>query len=255
MTLDATDTDPDITGEVDLSHILGDPDEPLDPELAEYLEDSAGLTGWRMIRHPLVYAVPYDPTMAGLLNRQLRAKTEAMESALQSGQVHHAIWLHERAWRLDAFLRLSVGIDPTASSPAECPSLWELDEDQVEVAMNIWTDSENITSYRHWWEALWAPESPHRRTHPDGTREVLTDDEGARLFFGLPDEFTVFKGGDPSGESFLSWTLDYETAEFFARRVSGNEKPRKVISRRLKKSQVFAMLGDRGEQEVLALPQ
>jgi len=244
----------DITGEFDLAAILAEGEKGLDPELQEYVEHEGGSLGWPMLRHPLVYAIPYSPEMAGLYNRQLKAKRDAVEKALANDRVEHAVWLHERAWRLDAFLRLVVGIDPDTTPPSECPSLWEMPEAHVSLAMNIWTDSENITSYRPWWEALWAPESARRKTFPDGTREVLTDDEGARLFFGLPEEFTVFKGGDPNGDSFLSWTLDHETAEFFARRVSGNEKPRKVISRRLQKSQVFAVMGNRGEQEVLALP-
>jgi len=219
--------------------------EPLVPELHAYLERDER---WEMLRHPLVYDVPYSG-LGGLMNRRLEAKRAAVIEAAKNGDIEHLVWLHERPWRLWAFLREEVGIDMEMYEPEECPSLWEMDERAQQLALSIWSDSENITFYQRWWMALFAPESRFR------AGRVLADEEGKRLWEHLPETFTVYKGGEPSGESFLSWTTDYDTAEFFARRgVSGNDKPRKVIERQITKAQVFAVIGGRGESEVLALP-
>lgn len=224
--------------------------EPLDPELEAYFESGAGKTGWPMIRHPLVYEVPYSG-LAGIANRRLKAKREALNQALAAGQLHQVVWLHERAWRLWAFLNYVVGIDPDASVPFECPTLWSMDGEHQQMALDVWMDSENISTYQPWWEALFSPHSPERKPG-----QVLCDDSGLEAFKRLPRTITVYKGGDPSGDSFLSWTTDRSIADFFARRVvSGNEKPRQVMTRTLDKSQVFAVMFDRGESEILALPE
>lgn len=224
--------------------------EALDPELAAYFESSGGKTGWPMIRHPLVYEVPYTG-LAGIANRRLAAKREAVKQALAEGNLNTAIWMHERPWRLWAFLNCAVGINPDESEPHECPTLWSMDVEHQQIALSVWMDSENIHSYQPWWEALFSPYSDERKPG-----QVLCDDPGLEAFKRLPREFTVYRGGDPSGDSFLSWTTDRKIAEFFARRgVSGNEKPRKIMSRTLNKSQVFAVMFGRGESEILALPE
>ncbi len=80
-------------------------------------------------------------------------------------------------------------------------------------------------------------------------RKFMTPAE-CRKFDQLPDEFTVYRGyqSDPAGES---WTLLREVAEAFAVQRP-DLPPGEVITRRIKKSEVFAYL-DTPEQEIIIL--
>ena len=102
-------------------------EEELDPELLEYQEQHDVLGN--CIRHPLVYSVLHPPQMNGMVNKQLRAKKQALEKALETRSWHSYIYLHERPWRLHALQEISGDIDS--------PHYWSL-------LGSIWVDSENI---------------------------------------------------------------------------------------------------------------
>ena len=73
-----------------------------------------------------------------------------------------------------------------------------------------------------------------------------------RRFDNLPDEFTVYRGFQADSREGLSWSLSREVAEIFSRL---NEKLSngKVVKRRVRKSNVFALIvGD--EMEIIILP-
>lgn len=71
----------------------------------------------------------------------------------------------------------------------------------------------------------------------------------------LPDVITIYRGGNTAStpyEKAYSWTLDINTANFFAiRRGSG---PAYIVKGEVKKSDIIEYLGDRDEKEILVYP-
>jgi hypothetical protein len=72
------------------------------------------------------------------------------------------------------------------------------------------------------------------------------------MFARLPDRFTVYRAEQPDKPNGLSWTLSRKIAEEFAETFIGVGQPRRVVSREVSKSQVFARISGR-EKEVLIL--
>src|SRR4051812_44309784 len=79
--------------------------EPLVPELEACIETSAG--GWKMLRHPLVYSVPYTSAMNKIHNQFYKHKVERLKQAIAEKDWFTATWLHERPHRWDALRRLA----------------------------------------------------------------------------------------------------------------------------------------------------
>ena len=79
-------------------------EEPLDPELAEWLRESESFG--QVLKHPLVNQIIVIP---GLANRTLRAKQEALAEAEDAEDWHAAVFLHERPYRCDALVDYVVG--------------------------------------------------------------------------------------------------------------------------------------------------
>ena len=71
----------------------------------------------------------------------------------------------------------------------------------------------------------------------------------------LPDVLTIYRGGNSAStpyEQGYSWTLDVNTANFFAiRRGSG---PAYIVTGKIKKEDVIEYIDDRGEEEIIVLP-
>jgi hypothetical protein len=80
---------------------LSEKAERLDPELEEYLVDEGprGLC----LRHPLVQQFDVSAERAALWNKIYKDKMHAVEQAIENGDWHGYVFLHERPWRLDAF--------------------------------------------------------------------------------------------------------------------------------------------------------
>ena len=116
----------------DLAELLGRQEE-LDPELACCETQS---TIGPVIKHPLLFAVPYAPVMNAMINEAFRAKKAAVAEAKNTGRWDHYLWLHERPYRVHAFARIAAQLD-------DC-TYWEQ-------LGRLWTDSENIFEA----EALW----------------------------------------------------------------------------------------------------
>jgi hypothetical protein len=73
-----------------------------------------------------------------------------------------------------------------------------------------------------------------------------------RKFEKLPNEFTVFRGFQAAAARGLSWSLSRDVAKMFAN-LNENFPKGKVIRRRVRKSEVFALI-DNDEQEIIILP-
>lgn len=245
---------------LDHQDLLAMRDEPLDPELENYFEEAGGQTGWAMVRHPLVYDVPYSG-IPGLLNRRLAVKKEATARALASGDLNQYVWLHERAWRLNALVSALVGGDATLDLDqllawGQVKTIWQHRPRTRGLFLDVWSDSENTDSNAAVWSHLFDPNHPKRKPG-----EILLDGRGAREILDLlPVRFPVWRGisspeyvEDAPGR-VRSWTLDRERAEFFAQRWSGNRvsgNSGRVISKQVTRDDIIAIIADRGEMEVV----
>jgi hypothetical protein len=79
----------------------------------------------------------------------------------------------------------------------------------------------------------------------------LNDDQ-RRLFDGLPDHITVYRGCSLERMHGLSWTLSKKVAERFARGHRGLSVPRPTIAAaRISRDNVFAVFCDRKEDEII----
>jgi hypothetical protein len=221
--------------ELDRLHQLLETREDLDPELAAYL-DTDGHFGWQMLRHPLVYSVPYMPQMNALHNEQLRRKTEELDRAIAARNYTRFVYLHERPYRIDAFRRLVFFHDVN-------------DHEYWTLLGDIWTDTENLWQNVDVWRRCLTSPRPHRH-------DMMSADERACYVNVLPDEITVYRGYDERGTARgLSWTTNKIVAKFFARRLSEPGATLYLAQGTVDKADVLAYFDGRSEYEVVVLPE
>jgi hypothetical protein len=132
------------------------------------------------------------------------------------------------------------------------------DADYWRLLRVVWTDTEQPSRLREEWESLFMGEHPEDsddappRQGTSGRRKALSAcsaEERAR-YEGLPEVVEVYRGlGHDGGEHGISWTLDREKAEWFARRFCP-ERPRVAVAR-VEKRLIDAVFFERGEQEVV----
>ena len=80
-------------------------------------------------------------------------------------------------------------------------------------------------------------------------KSLLMDDDELRQYLALPEQITVYRGIRGRGSlKALSWTIDIEQAEWFARRWGKNGKVYSAIVRR---EDVLAVFTSRGESELV----
>lgn len=198
--------------------------EELHPDLQDYVETDGQ---WPMIRHPLCYAVPYIEHHNALLNQSYLSKVAAIQKARFSKDYSHYIWLHERPWRLTAFLDICHEMS---------------DDEYFPLLGQVWIDSENIHQmFDEWCQLL--------QDNYEGARYMGSEDDIAVLD-SLPDEVTIYRGFTHNGgEKGLSWTLDRKMALFFARRFGASSR---IATGRIAKDKILAYLSGRGEAEIIA---
>jgi hypothetical protein len=204
-------------------------DEPLHPDLlAYYTED--GAVG-ASLSHPLVYMIA--GVRPGLANHVYQQKTDALDRAMAAGNWHRFVYLHERPWRLTAFMSLDA-------------DGWLGDEDYWRLLGSIWTDSENIWQMRDEWIEVLSSDRPGR--------EFLMDEDDQREYDVLPDTLTVYRGAARNvNEDGLSWTLDYEKASWFAQRRRRRTDAPLVVHGTVAKTDAIAVFHSRDEYEVVIL--
>lgn len=202
-------------------------DEPLHPDLDPWVEEEGGPLG-RMLRHPLVYAVPL--VHHGMVNHAYEVKRAALEKAVRDRDLHTYVFLHERPYRFEALLAGRERIQP--------------DSDQWwAVVGDVWIDSENLWQHADEWRELLAL--------PDA-RAIMTDDEREALA-ALPDVVTVWRGCQATlNEDGLSYTLDRRRAEWFAVRFSGRGDHEVLVEATVPRDRIVAYLTRRGEDEIVA---
>jgi hypothetical protein len=202
--------------------------EPLHPDLRPYYRAKTRLGS--TLQHPLVYQVA--GVHNALANFNYRAKTERLATAREAGDWRTVVFLHERPWRLDAFVDLAregVLTDDAA--------YWRL-------LGRVWVDAENSWQTRDKWIEALGADRPMRE-------HLMQVDDRAR-FQDLPDTLTVYRGASQSvNEDGLAWTLNPETAKWFAHRYLRHQPV--VLRGTVAKSDVLAHFADRGESEILIL--
>lgn len=206
----------------------------LDDELKEYLEVDSSLGV--LLRHPLIYHVPFFSGMEGLANRQLEAKKARIKRLVAEGDYRGVIVLHERPYRLACFLEHRHSMTS---------------EDYWSTLAWIWADSENIP--QNWGAWLMLLTSDRRG------REFFMSSNDWMAFYQLDDEITVYQGvsetlGDTHaeyGSEEISWSTSEKVAQFFAGRFNGSGE---ITSKVVKKAEIFAYLTERGEEEIMLLP-
>jgi hypothetical protein len=130
-----------------------------------------------------------------------------------------------------------------------------------------------VSGSAEYWALLTERWTLLRVSHPDKrfwlrawnakNRSFAMNDEERAKFAWLPNEVTVYRGIDNrAGINGLSWTIDPQRAEFFASSscafdrvpyVFGVREPF-VVTGQCRKSDIFALLMDRDEDEVVIDP-
>src|ERR1700683_2894096 len=124
------------------------------------------------------------------------------------------------------------------------------DELYWERLRQVWEATEIPSTDLGWWREMLTADRPAREAMmAEGERQDLAP---------LPQEIEIYRGaGHPNFAEGLSWTLDREKAEWFARKVHGAVDTTEpvVIEGRVARSNVIAFLErELGERELLVLP-
>ena len=185
-----------------------------------------------LVHHPLV--VKTFTTDASYINQMYRDKLDNVRRAETGGDWKLYVDLHERPYRLDALL------SATKKDPKIKPSeFWAL-------VGYVWQDSENIRQNLGKWKRLWG--------RPIDARQACMSAEDERVFNSLPERIEVWRG--TSHKRYidgLSWTLDRETAIWFARRFCSKPRIPLVAKGIVKNGDVLAYFGERNEREIVSM--
>lgn len=214
----------------DLSALLQRPQEALDPELAAYLVDSP--LG-PVIKHPLVYSIPHSPQLNAMANARLRAKQDGCRHAMHTQQWSQYLFLHERPYRVDAFMRIAAQL----TARAYWTSLAEL-----------WIDAENIAENEQMWITLLQDNSRIKSRH------LMMAAPERRHLAQQPATLRIYRGFTcDERQHGMSWSLDAEVSRRFALRFEGHGRPR-VAAGTVERAAVIAYLNGRGEHEIVVAP-
>jgi hypothetical protein len=199
--------------------------EELHPELQPYFEEN-GAMGFPMLRHPLVYQVPFWSN--GMANEQFRIKSNQVDEALRNGEFEKVVWLHERPYRVEAFIKIQNLLDDN--------TYWKL-------LGQIWTDTENGWANLKQWRELFGSKREKRMWLMDWDEQLAYE--------SLADTVTVYRGCQPGlNEDGISWTLKRDKAEWFATRFS---KEGIVLEKQISKRDIIAVFTGRNEFEAVIL--
>jgi hypothetical protein len=155
---------------------------------------------------------------------KLKPKQQIRDSKIAQQIIHATDVLNMPELGLKAFI--------AGQKTLSDPTYWEL-------LRALWLTAgkrENYDTFR----GLFRSKHPHRDWFM-----TLEDDA---FLQSLPEEFEVYRAAYPESDDGLSWTLDRDFAERYA-----EEQKRVLVTRRVKKREVFAYISRRGESEILIL--
>lgn len=214
--------------------------EPLCTELKRYVRKPQGRMG---IFHPLLHEPFCIPELNHHYNRRFQYNKEALEKALDSQDWEGYVFIHERPYRIEAFVNIMDRLN---------------DESYWRILSATWIDTENYFQFKDVWHSLLSSNRPKR--------EAMMDEDDRKVYDALPDVFTIYRGrepGDPLSrlgkrdiKKFgMSWTLKLEVAQFFAKRFQRYPTNRGITpliyEAKVERKNIIAYLGGRNEAEVL----
>jgi len=215
------------------------PKEKLDDDLIPYLEEDT--SPFPMLRHPLVYAVPYWEEMNHNINAMLRYKRDRLTECRRADDASGYVFAHERPYRFHAMKQWSL------SKQQPLHTLRPL-------VQEVWQDSENIWQHKDEWLNIIAELVQHHGTHamtPD--RDIATMIDHFAINAG---RVTIYRGVNTRHEFVqnpgLSWTLNVKKANMFANRFAEKVSDGAVLKAiNVTPAHIGGMMFGRGEQEVI----
>lgn len=202
----------------------------LHPDLIPHVSDEGRLL---LLHHPLIVSMGYDARNVDSYNDLYESKLSQLREAEQKGQWASYINLHERPYRMQAFMQISERLDDD--------SYWQL-------MRKTYVHSENISQDLDHWTRAWESGRPGREAN------VMTVKE-REVFESLPEWVIVYRGfRTEGGEMGLSWTLNRHKAAWFARRFKLSSTRAQIAVVIVHKSSVLAYLDSRGEAEIVLSP-
>lgn len=202
-------------------------EEPLNPELEKYRIVTP--SGIPMIKHPLVFSLFHSDVNNHHINMHYEYTKRGVVEALKKKEFSTFVFLHERPYRLEAFLEIMDSIHG---------------KDYWSLLGEIWIDSENIWQNKSVWKDLLSSEEPHR--------EFFMTESDRKIFKALPEKITIYRGYTPrQNKNGYSYTIDKQRAEWFAKRFS--TKKGEVRERVVLKKDCIAYLGGKNEKEIITL--
>ena len=204
-------------------------DEPLHPDLAEYLVESEHFG--MVLKHPLVVDIlPIN----GYANARYLARKAELDDAIAEEDWKRVVWIHERPYRCEALIDYVLGRNDETGVVFPVTSL--TDPMMRRLVWEVWTDSENIHQHVQDWLEI-----------TDGFNP------GDPILFGeqknldeLPDRIELWRGDCNDGG--WSWTTDKKIALFFAKR---NDEGNDLLHGFVDKRNIFGYIVERNESEVM----
>ena len=181
-----------------------------------------------VLRHPLVYSVPYFVGLNQVLNEQYEAKCKVVQEAVEQGDWAHLLMLYERPWRISYFARYM----PRMS-----------DSDYWDMLQWLWQDTENLWQNKRLWLGLLKSKRPER--------ERLMSSADYDRFSQLESEVVIYRGCMNKNKLGLSWTLNGTVAKFFALRFRATGL---LLKGTCARAAILACFEGRGEEEVVVEP-
>lgn len=202
--------------------------EELHQDLKPFIEN---VGDFNMLRHPLVYCVPYTGHWNKLLNESYLRKQSFIRGVIEQKIVdtivaERFVFTYERPYRFHALREISSKIS---------------NEQFGELFRSVWMDSENIWENNAIIDAL-------LEEHIPVSESIMSEDE-RKLMDDLPQTFVIYRGHEANNPSGRSWTLSPAVAEWFSRRFS--QRSIGVQRAWVDKSQVLAVYLGRNEFEVV----
>ena len=195
-------------------------------QLLDEFSISKSDAGFSIISSRFVHTL-YEENQNRYYNKQHLRKEQNAQSAYENKYWSQYIMLHERPYRVEAFLDIMDQLS---------------DEYYWSILGDVWVDSENIWQYRDIWYHLLTSERHGKAAFMSVTDIVLLEK--------LDEELTIYRGCVDANENGFSYTLSKDKAKWFAERLG---KQGKVLVKNVKKSDCFAYVSQRWEAEIIYL--
>lgn len=200
----------------------------LHPELKQRLFESFG--GFPYISHPLVTGI-FLEGLAENYNQQLLSKRSYLQKCFDTKNWNQYVFTHERPYRLNAFVEIQKHLTDT--------EYWKL-------LGRIWSDSENIWQEKSAWKRC-------LKSKRQG-REFFMSERDRNFLKSLPDELTIYRGYTKGcNRDGFSYTLSRDKAVWFSNRFQNKKLKAGLITRVVRKEDVFAYIDSRNEKEIIIL--